>query len=113
MIETYSFGKIVVKGVVYTDDIKIIQGTVIPDWWRQSGHRVGLEDVKDMLKTPTGILVFGTGAYGMMKLTATLRAYLENNGIARIEKKTSEAVKIFNRLFDQDKPVSAGFHLTC
>ena len=113
MIERYSFGKIVAKGVAYTHDIKIIHGTVIPEWWRKSGHQVGVDDVKDLLESRAGILVFGTGTYGRLKLTSTLRAHLEKSGIAWIEKNTPEAVKIFNRLFEEGKQVSAGFHLTC
>ena len=113
MIDTYAFGKIVVNGVIYTDDIKIISGMVIPHWRRKSGHLLGGGDVEDILESPTDILVIGTGAYGMMKLTSTLRAYLENKGIECIEKKTSEAIKIFNRLFEDGRQVSAGFHLTC
>jgi hypothetical protein len=30
-----------------------------------------------------------------------------------IEKKTSEAVKIFNGLLQQDRKVAAGFHISC
>ena len=48
-IESYSFGKIVVSGVAYTDDIKIVQGTVTPNWWRRSGHQVDIGDVNDVL----------------------------------------------------------------
>jgi len=113
MIETDSFGKIVVNGVTYTHDIKIIQGTVIPEWRRKNGHQVEVADVKDILKSPADILIFGTGAYGMMKLTSALREHLENKGIEWIEKNTSESVKIFNRLHREGIKVSAGFHLTC
>ncbi|MGB9440927.1 MAG: hypothetical protein WCB15_23500, partial [Desulfobacterales bacterium] len=42
MIEKYSFGKIVVNGVTYTNDIKIVQGRVVSDWWRKKGHSVGM-----------------------------------------------------------------------
>ena len=113
MIEKYVFGKIVVNGVTYSNDIKIIQGTIIPDWWRKSGHQVGMDDVKDILDSETNILVIGTGKYGLMKLTSLLKEYLKNNSILIIEKNTSEAVKIFNQLYEEGKKVSAGFHLTC
>jgi hypothetical protein len=59
MIEKYSFGKIVVNGVTYTNDIKIIQGRVVPDWWRKKGHSVGIEDVQDILESKTSVLVIG------------------------------------------------------
>lgn len=113
MIEKYSFGKIVVNGVTYTDDIKIIKGTVVPDWWRKSGHQVGMDDVKDILDSDTDIFVIGTGEYGLVKLTSSLREHCKNNGIELIEKKTSKSIQIFNQLHREGKKVSAGFHLTC
>ena len=113
MIEKYSFGKIVVNGVIYTNDIKIIQGTVIPEWWRKNGHQVGMDGVKDILDSQPNILVIGKGKYGMMKLTPSLRDRLGNDGIELIEKRTSESTKIFNQLYKEGKNVSAGFHLTC
>lgn len=42
MIEKYSFGKIVVNGAAYANDIKIVQGRVIPDWWRKKGHSISI-----------------------------------------------------------------------
>lgn len=113
MIEQYAFGKIVVNGITYTDDIKIIKGRVVPDWWRKSGHQVGINDVKDILDSGTGILVIGTGEYGLVKLTASLREHLEDCGIKLIEQNTPESIHIFNRLHTKGRNVSAGFHLTC
>jgi hypothetical protein len=43
MIERYSFGNIIVKGETYTNDIKIILGKVVPEWWRRSGHFVDVD----------------------------------------------------------------------
>ena len=45
MIEKYSFGEIVVNGVTYTNDIKIVQRRVVSDWWRKKGYSVCIEDV--------------------------------------------------------------------
>ena len=113
MIEQYSFGKIIVNGATYNDDIKIIKETVIPDWWRKSGHHVGIDDVRDILDSGTDILVIGTGKFGLVKLSSSLRELLKNRGIELIEKRTMEATKIFNQLHAKGNTVSAGFHLTC
>ena len=113
MIEQYSFGNIVIDGVTYINDIKIIQGKVVPEWWRKSGHFVDVDDIQDILKSKPDILVLGKGSPGQMKSTGSLREFLKNNGIELIEEKTSEAVKTFNRLFKAGKNVSAGFHLSC
>jgi hypothetical protein len=113
MIEHFSFGSIIVNGITYTNDIKIIQGSVIPTWWRKSGHRVDVEDVRDIIDAKPSILVLGKGKPGLMKSTPSLCEFLKQNDIELIEERTSKAIKTFNRLFKQGKKVCAGFHLTC
>ena len=41
----FSFGRIVVDGQICNNDIKIVSGKLVPDWWRKSGHTVEIEDV--------------------------------------------------------------------
>jgi len=113
VIENFSFGNIVVNGITYVNDIKIIQGKVIPTWWRKSGHRVNIDDIQDILDANPKILVLGKGKPGMMKSTRSLCEFLKQNDIDLIEEKTSKAIKTFNRLFKQGENVCAGFHLTC
>ncbi len=113
MIEAFSFGNIAVKGITYTNDIKIIQGKVVTTWWRKSGHKVDIDDIQDIIDARPDILVLGKGSPGMMKSTRSLCEFLKKNNIDLIEEKTSKAVKTFNRLFKQGKNVCAGFHLSC
>ena len=113
MIEEFSFGKIKINGLTYTDDIKIIGGKVVPEWWRKKGHSVEIDDIKDILAAQPDILVIGKGQPGLMKSSGSLREYLKNSGIELIENKTSKAIEDFNRLLKAGKNVSAGFHLTC
>ncbi len=113
MIEAFSFGNIAVKGITYTNDIKIIQGKVVTTWWRKSGHKVDIDDIRDIIDARPDILVLGKGSPGMMKSTRSLCDFLKKNNIDLIEEKTSKAVKTFNRLFKQGKNVCAGFHLSC
>ena len=113
MIDKYLFGNIVVNGITYNDDIKIIQSNVVSSWWRNRGHKVELNDIKDIVETNPGVLVLGKGQPGLMKSTRSLREFLQKNDIELIEEKTSKAVKTFNRLFLEGKNVCAGFHLSC
>ena len=113
MIEEFSFGRIVVDGVTYTSDIKIVQGRVVLDWWRKKGHSVGIEDVQDILESKPSILVIGKGQPGMMRSSKSLRKFLEKNEIELIEEKTSQAITTYNSLLQQEKEVSAGFHISC
>ena len=113
MIETYTFGRILVNGVTYTHDIRIINGKVLPEWWRRSGHRVTVDDIRDILAARPEILVIGQGYSGMMKSDDAFREAVRNQGIKLIEEKTGKAVEIFNRLHRKGESVAAGFHLTC
>ena len=110
MIEKYSFGKIVVNGVTYTNDIKIVQGRVVSDWWRKRGHSV---DIEDILESKPSVLVIGKGQPGMMRSSRSLRRFLKKNDIELIEEKTSQAITTYNSLLQQEKEVSAGFHVSC
>ncbi len=113
MIEKYSFGSIVIDGVTYRDDIKIIKGKVIPGWWRKKGHLVTIRDIEDILAVKPEILIIGKGSPGFMKTDRLLTETLTTLKIHLIEEKTSRATKIFNRLHEKGRNVAAGFHLTC
>jgi hypothetical protein len=113
MITQFSFGKIVVNGKTYTNDIKIVKGQVISEWWRKRGHRVEVEDIADVLEAEPEVVVIGKGSPGLLKSTSSLRDYLAANQIELIEKKTSKAVDVFNGLFQQGRKVAAGFHISC
>lgn len=113
LIEDYSFGRIVVRGKGYSDDIKIVKGSVIPSWWRGSGHLVAAGDVSDILESRPDKLVLGTGSSGLLKVDARLRSLLGQMGIELLEAPTAEAVRLFNRLARSGENMAAGFHLTC
>jgi hypothetical protein len=112
-IEQYSFGRIVVAGAVYTEDIKIVSGRVVPGWFRKSGHRVEPDDVLDILAEKPDVLVLGKGDPGRMTASASLIDRLGKEAIELIEKPTKEAAEIFNRLSGKRRRIAAGFHLTC
>ena len=113
MITDFSFGKIVVNGKTYTNDIKIIRGQVVSDWWRKSGHRVEVEDIADILESGPETVIIGKGSPGLMKTSAHLREKLAFHKIGLIEKKTSKAIEVFNELFREGRQVAAGFHVSC
>jgi hypothetical protein len=113
MITEFSFGRIVINGMAHTNDIKVVKGHIVPDWWRKSGHCVEIEDVQDILDADPEILVIGKGQPGYMNLSENLRKLLEKKEIQLIEEPTSKAIQTFNRLLDVGKNVSAGFHVGC
>jgi hypothetical protein len=113
MIEQYSYGNIVINGEKYMNDVKILQGSVVPSWWRKSGHNVEIEDVGDIIEAQPEVLVLGKGQPGHMTSSSKLQEFLKKRDIELIEEKTTEAVETFNRLFQEGKNVAAGFHLSC
>lgn len=113
MIQTYQFGRIEIDGTTYRNDVKLIGKTVVPDWWRSRGHFVQPEDVQDLLRTDAEFCVFGTGAYGAMRISEAVMSELEGRGTNVIVEATESACETYNRLLREGKSVVAGFHLTC
>lgn len=112
MIQSYSFGRMVVDGQTYTSDLIIFPEKIKDSWWRKSGHRLCLEDLEDVLKEEPEVLVIGTGFYGLMKAEEEVKREAEAKGIALIIEKTEQAVENFNELASKRKTIGA-FHLTC
>ena len=113
MITDFSFGKIAANVQIFNSDIKIIQDTLVPNWWRKSGHTVEIEDVQDVLDSDSEILVIGQGQPGYMKIADSLRERLADRNIKLIEEPTAQAIYTFNRLFEEGRRVSGGFHVGC
>lgn len=112
MIDSYSFGKIVVDGEIYTSDLILYPNKIDDKWWRKSGHLLQKEDLKDIILSNPEILIVGTGAYGLMKVPIETKNFIESKGITLITEKTDEAYKTYNKIKNQKKIIAA-FHLTC
>jgi hypothetical protein len=113
MIEKHSFGSMTISGKRYTSDLKIINGKVYPDWWREKGHSVDVDEVADILNAKPDYLIIGSGKFGLMKLSDSLRQHLEGIGIQVIVERSKTAVKTYNKMYADGKNAAGGFHLTC
>ncbi len=112
MIDSYEFGRIVINGKRYSNDLILFPDKVKDGWWRKEGHQIHIEDLKDVLKVKPEVLVVGTGYSGLMTIPPVTRKYVESEGIEIISQKTKEACETFNRLIKSRKVVAA-LHLTC
>lgn len=112
MIESYSFGRIVIDGRLYTRDLILYPDRVDENWWRKGGHRLQIEDLKGILEVRPDTLIVGTGAVGMMQIFPDVEDHLNEVGIELIVERTEEACQQFNALSPQRKVVAA-LHLTC
>ena len=114
MIQEYRFGKMVIDGATYDQDLIIAGSEVLPNWWREKGHNLVVKDIEKVIDThKPDILVVGKGQFGMMSISDEVYQYLHDQGIELIHKKTGKAVQIFNKYYSQEKNVIGAFHLTC
>lgn len=109
-IYSYNFGKIVINGKEYTNDVIIFPDYVRSSWWRKEGHKLHLEDLKEVFEYNPDFLIIGTGNSGLMKVPQKLSSQIKNKGINLIIEKTPRAVKKFNK---KQSNTIAALHLTC
>jgi hypothetical protein len=111
-VKNYQFGKVEVGGKLYHHDIIVCEDR-ISSWWRVTGHKVVIEDIKEMVnKEKPEVLIFGTGAHGLMEVTPEVREFLKKKEIEVKIAKTSEAIAQFTQQ-SKNKKVALAIHLTC
>jgi hypothetical protein len=112
-IDKCSFGRIVIDGKTYTDDLIILpDGEIFGPWWRKRGHGLTMDDLQALLDAAPEVIVAGTGVSAGVKPDRTLESDLARLAIEFIAAPNDEAIRIFNELVTT-KRVGAGFHLTC
>ena len=112
-IDEYTFGSIRVEGRVFRHDLRIRGRKILPDWWRRQGHVCALEDLADILNPLPGLVILGTGASGLMRISPSLARWLEDRTVSLLALPTAEAVQAFNRYHPGTPGLVAAFHLTC
>lgn len=115
LIESYSFGRMVVEDEEYRDDLMICGKEVNPDWVRKRGHELHPEDITWITGKDPELLVVGTGSSGRMKVTDETKTLLDENGIDLWIGSTEEAADYFNtkRKEESEEKIAGAFHLTC
>lgn len=112
-IEEYSFGRVVIDGKEYNDDLILFQDHIIQDkWWRSQGHLLKYKDLDEYIEeyNPQEIII-GTGYYGTMDIDDSCASRLKEKGIKVTEGRSKEMV---DKYIESDKyGLMACFHLTC
>jgi hypothetical protein len=111
-IDQYQFGKVIIDRVSYTRDLIILPSRIIPDWWRDEGHLLKLDDLAQVLEVNPQFLVIGMGASGRMQVSRGVELGLQAAGIGWAAMPTGEACHEFNRRAAEDG-ITAVLHLTC
>ncbi|MCK4309229.1 MAG: hypothetical protein KAW42_04550, partial [Candidatus Atribacteria bacterium] len=111
MIESYSFGQIIINGKKYNSDLIIFKDNINSNWWRREGHDLHIDDIQEIINEKPDIIIIGTGSFGLMNVSSDLIKYLESLGFEVITKKTKDACDEYNKLYKKKKVIAA-FHLT-
>lgn len=111
MIESYSFGRITIKGEDF-EDIKIISEKILP-WHFIENHTVTEQDIVDLFEENPDYIIIGTGASGLVYVKNEVIKKIEEKGIKLIIENTKKACEEFNNLKKEGKRVNAILHSTC
>jgi hypothetical protein len=110
-IQSYSFGHIVVDGEEATNDVIVLPGRVVHNWWRRDGHALVMEDLDEVVEELPARLVVGTGHDGRMRPDPRAIDALRERGIEVEVLRTPDAVERYAEL--DPAYTAAALHLTC
>ncbi len=113
MIQEYHFGEIKINDKIYHYDICLNWKGEVLKWQRKESHWVDLKDLEIALKNQPEIIIIGTGAYGIAKVSDKVKEKLESLKIEFVIVPTKEAIKVFEEKIKTQKKVVGLFHLTC
>ena len=112
-IENYSFGRVIVDGEKYGNDLLICGDSVKSNWVRGEGHLLKPKDLEWIVDREPDLLIVGKGSSGRMNIDERTRSRLKKIGIDLWSDTTDEAVEYFNSKQGGSELVAAAFHLTC
>lgn len=111
-IQNYRFGGMTVDGEQYSQDLILLPERVMANWRRKEGHRLGVEDLREVFDAAPEVLVVGSGACGLMEVPEKTRRAIEAADIELRVAQTENAWRVYNNLQKRRRTAGA-FHLTC
>jgi hypothetical protein len=111
MINSYSFGNIIIDGKSYSNDVIIYPGGIHKNWFRREGHVLCLDDIQEYLGEGCKTLIMGTGASGMVRILPEVEDFCNRSNIELIACPTAKAIELFNN--SNANTTVGAFHLTC
>ena len=111
-VDAYRFGRIVIDGKAYSRDLIICPDRIVPNWWREQGHYLQVDDLAAVLEQPPQVLVVGQGAVGRMTIAPEVVQMMADAGVELVAQRSGSACETYNQLRDK-KRVALAIHLTC
>lgn len=111
-IQMYKFGLIQIDGKEYRRDVIILPHRVVPDWWREVGHSLGITDLALVLDELPPNLIVGQGHDGRLTIPEETINELQSRGFHLWRGPTTQAVARYQASSKQEQ-VAALLHLTC
>jgi len=112
LIESFTFGRIVVDGQRYLHDLIIYPDRVAAAWRREEGHSLSPADLAGVIEAGPEVLVIGRGVFARVVVPAETLTALRAAGIEVIAEPTGSACKTYNRLREARRVVAA-LHISC
>ena len=111
-IQSYRFGSIKIDGEKFSKDVIIFPDRICPEWWREEGHSLCSQDLKDVFAADADVLIIGQGAYSRMKVPGATRERIKDEGLELLVMSTIDAVETYNMRREEERVIAA-LHLTC
>ena len=111
-----SWGRLEVRGAGTFKDARLYPGGARAWDWNETGthHRPGIQpaDVRELLEKGATTVILSRGIYERLQVMDETLSLLEGQGISVHVLQTEKAVKVYNRLREEE-PVGALIHSTC
>lgn len=98
-------------------DAKLFPGGCRAWDWNETGtdHVPGIQtaDVRELVEKGATAVVLSRGMHERLRVRDETLRWLDERGVETRVAQTEEAVRIYNRLRDEETPVGGLFHTTC
>jgi len=111
-IEHFRFGRVVIDGQVFQNDLIVFPHGVNESWSRGDSHLLSSQDLEAVIEMAPQSLIIGTGVFRSMKVPPEALQRAEAEGIEVLVLGSSRACEEYNRRRLQQRTVLA-MHLTC
>ncbi|MBI2671750.1 hypothetical protein HYX16_02345 [Candidatus Woesearchaeota archaeon] len=105
-IQEFKLGSFIVDSKHFIGNIKIVENK-IRYWDRPEDYVLEMHEIESVLKLAPKIIVIGTGAGGLLKVSDAIRQRILRNNIEMVVDKTQNVITLINNLSKEKKKFAA------